>query len=49
MPYPLIIHTTYRITGKLVFETDLLGDFTVICIDYEGELYTEEFYQYLEK
>ena len=37
-----------RISGQLVFQTDLLGDFAVVCIDYDGELYSEEFYALLE-
>ena len=37
-----------RISGQLVFQTDMLGDFAVVCIDYDGELYSEEFYALLE-
>ena len=37
-----------RISGQLVFQTDLLGDFAVVCIDYDGELYSDEFYALLE-
>ena len=36
------------ITGQLVFSGDKLGNFVVVCIDYEGELYTKEFYDLLE-
>ena len=31
-----------------MFQTDMLGDFAIVCIDYSGELYSEEFYDYLE-
>ena len=37
-----------RISGQLVFQTDMLGDFAVVCIDCDGELYSEEFYALLE-
>ena len=37
-----------RIKGQLVFETDMLGDFAVVCIDFNGELYSDEFFAYLE-
>ncbi|MCR4607125.1 MAG: hypothetical protein K5771_05330 [Oscillospiraceae bacterium] len=36
------------ITGQLVFNGDKLGNFVVVCIDYEGKLYTKEFYDFLE-
>ncbi len=36
------------ITGQLVFNSDKLGNFVVVCIDYNGKLYTKEFYDFLE-
>lgn len=36
------------ITGQLVFNGDKLGNFVVVCVDYEGKLYTKEFYDFLE-
>ena len=45
-------------TGGMIFadstlierkvERDMLGDFAVVCIDYDGELYSDEFYALLE-
>ena len=35
--------------GKLVFETDLLGEFVVVVFDYEGEAFTAAFYEALAK
>ena len=35
-------------TGRLVFDSDMLGDFAVVCTDYKDELYTDEFYAFLE-
>ena len=37
------------IKEQLVFETDMLGDFAVVCIDFNGDLDSEEFYKYLER
>ena len=37
-----------RITGQLVFECDMLGDFAVVCVDYKGDLTSDEFYALLE-
>ncbi len=36
------------ITGELVFSGDKLGNFVVVSIDYNGKLYTKEFYDFLE-
>ena len=36
------------ISGQIVFESGLLGEFAVVCMDYKGELYTDEFYAFLE-
>ena len=37
-----------RITGQLVFDCDMLGDFAVVCIDYKGDINSNEFYALLE-
>ncbi len=37
-----------RITGQLVFSCDILGDFAVVSLDYNGDLNSEEFYALLE-
>ena len=36
------------ITGQLVFQCDMPGDFAFVCTDYKDELYTDEFYAFLE-
>lgn len=37
------------VTGQLVFSGDKLGDFVVVCIDdFDGQLFSEEFYSFLE-
>ena len=38
-----------KVGGKLVFETDLLGEFVVIAFNYEGEAFTAAFYEALAK
>ena len=37
------------IKEQLVFETDMLGDFAVVCIDFNSDIDSEEFYKYLER
>ena len=37
------------IKDQLVFETDMLGDFAVVCIDFNSDIDSEEFYKYLER
>ncbi len=38
-----------RLAGQLVFNGDKLGDFVVVCPDgFDGELFSEEFYAFLE-
>ena len=36
------------VKGELVFSGDKLGNFAVVCTDYDGKLYTKEFYDFLE-
>ena len=36
------------VSGELVFSGDKLGNFVVVSVNYDGKLYTKEFYNFLE-
>ena len=36
------------LTGQLVFSGDELGDFMVVCTDFDGKLFSDEFYDFLD-
>ncbi len=38
-----------RLKSELSFETDMLGDFTLVAFDFDGEEYSPEFYEALEQ
>ena len=41
---------TYNtVTGELVFDSSLVGEFVVVQFDYQGELYSKGFYDELAK
>ena len=35
------------VTGTLVFDSSLVGDFVVVCFDFDGEPFSEAFYKQL--
>ena len=37
------------VTGELVFDSNLVGEFVVVTFNYKGELYSKNFYTELEK
>ena len=37
------------VTGELVFDSNLVGEFVVVTLNYKGELYSKDFYTELEK
>ena len=37
------------VTGELVFDSSLVGEFVVVTFDYQGELYSKDFYNELAK
>ena len=37
------------VTGELVFDSSLVGEFVVVTFDYHGELYSKDFYNELAK
>ena len=37
-----------RIKGQLVFDTDMLGDFAVVFVDFKVDINSDDFYKYLE-
>ena len=44
------IPATYNaVTGELVFDSSLVGEFVVVTFDYQGELYSKDFYTELAK
>ena len=46
----LAIRASYsRLRGELRFETPLLGEFEIICFDFEGEEFSDAFYEALEE
>ncbi|MBR6352953.1 MAG: hypothetical protein IKS25_02415, partial [Oscillospiraceae bacterium] len=38
-----------RLKGELRFETDMLGEFTVVAFDFDGEEFSDAFYEALEE
>ena len=37
------------VTGELVFDSNLVGEYVVVTFNYKGELYSKDFYTELEK
>ena len=37
------------VTGELIFDSNLVGEFVVVTFDYKGELYSKDFYNELAK
>ena len=38
-----------RLKSELSFDTDMLGDFTLVAFDFDGVEFSPEFYEALEK